>query len=206
MVFRGARDYIHSTDLYDELIAGAKAARLPTLDGVIVLEMRAAIRTQPQFRFSADEGPPLSRAAAVFRLGMGHEFVFGTIVPSERPVVGRKPYDESRIAREARINDQLIELRADTGMSPIEVITALAVFQHKTLLPPPTGKRWLLVRLFLTRPLRPQDAAAVTISLDRVVRDSMTRSTVSVPNRQLGNLDFILGSASAQLNEASAAG
>jgi hypothetical protein len=191
MMFRGNRDYIHSTDIYGELISGASAAGLPPVDGMVILEIRTPLTRQPEFHFGADEQAKLP-GAAVFRLGIGNDFAFGVILPTERHVVGRRPYDEGRIASEARVKDWLVALNTDTGMSPIEVLTALAVFQHKTLFPPPTTKRWLLARLSLVRPLRPQDATAMNISLDRVVGKSITRSTVSVPNERLGNLDFVL--------------
>jgi hypothetical protein len=197
MLFRGTRDYLHSTDIYGELIAGAHAAGLPPIDGIVALEMRMPITSQPEFHFGAAPSSK-SPAAAAFRLGIQGDVVSGAIFASNRPVVGWRPYDESRISSEARINGRKVELFAATGMSPIEVVTALGVLQHKTLFPPPVGKRWLLARLFLRRPLRPQDATTITISLDRVVGKSMTRSGVATFGEQLGHMDFVLGSASAQ--------
>jgi hypothetical protein len=197
MLFRGTRDYLHSTDIYDELIAGVQAAGLPPIDGIVALEMRMPITSQPKFHFG-DAPSSESPAPASFKLGIQGDLVSGAIFASNRPVVASRPYDESRISREARINGRKVELFADTGMSPIEVVTALGVHQHKTLFPPPLGKRWLLARLFLRRPLRPQDTTTITISLDRVVGKSMTRSGLTTFGEQLGHMDFVLGSASAQ--------
>jgi hypothetical protein len=197
MLFRGTRDYLHSTDIYGELIAGAHAAGLAPIDGMVALEMRMPITTQPEFHFG-DAPSSECPAAAAFRLGIQSDVISGAILASNRPVIGCRPYDESRISSEARIAGRKVELFAETGMSPIEVVTALGVHQHKTLFPPPVGKRWLLARLFLRRPLRSQDASTITISLDRVVGKSMTRSSVATLNEQLGHMDFILGSASAQ--------
>lgn len=193
VMLRGSRNYVHSTDLYCELMAGAKAAGLAMIDGIVTLDIRSPITTQPEFHF----GESLAIGGAVaanFELGVGGRVVSGRIVCSNRAVIDRKPYDEERIWRHARVHGSSIEVAADTGMKPIEVVTALGVLQHKTLFPPPNGKRWLLGKLSLTRRLQPQDAKAITVSLDRKVGATITRSIISGVEGQLGSMHFILGS------------
>ena len=195
--FRGTRDYVHSTDMYAELLAGANAAGFSPVAGIVDLGVRRWIRTQPEFHFGAEleekNSPP-----ATFRLGTRIGIVFGAIVASDRPVIERIAYDESPIWTKARIDGNCAEISGETGMRPIEVLTALCAFHHRQMYPPPVGKRWLLARLSLVRPLRPQDAKAITISLDRMVGKVMTRSTIRASMERLGELDFVLGSASAQ--------
>ena len=194
--FRGTRHYVHSTDMYMELLAGADAAGFSPMDGIVHLGVRRPITTQPEFHFGP-ESRDKDACPATFRLGTRTGVVCGTIVASDRPVVGRKSYDESPIWSMARLDGNRAEITGDTGMRPIEVVTALCTFHHRQTYPPPVGKRWLLARLSLSRPLRPQDTRAVTISVDRIVAKSMTRSTIRSPIERLGDLDFILGSASA---------
>jgi hypothetical protein len=195
--FRGTRDYVHSTDMYMELLAGADAAGFSPIDGIVNLGIRRWIRTQPEFHFGVEledkNAPP-----ATFQLGTRTGVISGVIVASDRPVVGRNAYDESPIWSKARVEGDRAEIIGDTGMKPIEVVTALCAFQHRQMYPPPVDKRWLLARLSLVRPLRPQDARAITISLDRMVGKLMTRSTIRASTERLGELDFVLGSASAQ--------
>jgi len=194
--FRGTRDYVHSTDMYTELLAGADAGGFSPVGGIVDLAVRRWIRTQAEFRFGAqlqdNSAPP-----ATFRVGTRTGVVSGAIVASDRPVIGRKAYDESPIWRNARIEGNRAEIAGDTGLRPIEVVTALSTFHHRQMYPPPIGRRWLLARLSLLRPLQPQDARAITISLDRTVGNLMTRSTIRAATEQLGELDYILGSASA---------
>ena len=194
--FRGWRDYVHSTDMYAELLAGANAAGFSPVDGIVDLAVRRWIRTQPEFHFGAEVEeetvPP-----ATFRLGTRTGIVCGAIIASDRPVIDRNPYDESPIWNNARIYRNRAEITADTGLRPIEVVTALCTFHHRQTYPPPAGKRWLLARLYLLRPLRPQDASAITISIDRIVGGVMTRSTIHAAAERVGAIDFILGSASA---------
>src|SRR5262249_1151240 len=96
----------------------------------------------------------------------------------------------------ARIDGNRAQIAGDTGMRPIEVVTALCAFHHRQLYPQPVGKRWLLARLSLLRPLRPQDATDITLSLDRIVGKSMTQSTIRTAIERLGEIDFVLGTAS----------
>jgi hypothetical protein len=190
--FRGTRNYIHSTDLYEELIAGAASAGLPPIDGNVELRFRNPIITQPEFHFG-DDVATSHGAAGSFTLGITDRTLSGQIVASDRPVSGRKSYEESRIWTHAQMDDQRVEIAVDSGMKPIEVVTALAVLQHNTLFPPPPERRWFLTRLFLARRLVSDDARAISIAVERVIGRTMTRCTVTTPMGQLGNLDFILG-------------
>ena len=49
IALRGIRIYIHSTDLYDEILIGARAAGWPPVDGAIELRCRLPITTRPAF-------------------------------------------------------------------------------------------------------------------------------------------------------------
>ncbi|PWT82554.1 MAG: hypothetical protein C5B58_08045 [Acidobacteria bacterium] len=175
--------------MYMELLAGAEAAGLSPIEGIVILGIRRWIRTQPEFHFDVQP----ENAPATFQLGTRTGVVSGAIVASDRPVVGRNPYDESPIWRMARIDGNRAEIIGHTGLKPIEVVTALCTFQHRQIYPPPVGKRWLLARLSLVRPLQPQDATAITISVDRMVGNSMTRSSIRNPIERLGSIDYILG-------------
>jgi hypothetical protein len=182
--------------MYAELLAGANAARFSPVDGIVDLAVRRWIRTQPEFHFGAGAEEETA-SPATFRLGTRTGIVCGGIIASDRPVVGRNPYDESPIWNNARIYGNRAEITADTGLKPIEVVTALCTFHHRQTYPPQVGKRWLLARLYLLRPLRPEDASAITISIDRIVGGVMTRSTIHAATERVGEIDFILGSASA---------
>jgi len=194
--FRGTRDYVHSTDMYTELLAAADAAGFSPVEGIVELAVRRWIRTQPEFHFGAQPQDNGARPAT-FRLGTQAGVVSGAIVASDRPVIGRKTYDESPVWRNARIEGNRAEISGDTGLRPIEVVTALCTFHHRQMYPPPLGRRWLLARLSLLRPLQSQEAGAISISLDRMVGNLMTRSTIRAATERLGELDYVLGSASA---------
>jgi hypothetical protein len=171
-------------------MVGAVAAGLPPIEGQVELKLRFPITTQVEFHFKAGDA---SGSAGSFRLGVGGNLVSGQIVASNRPVLERKAYDEPAIWSRARIDARRIELVTDSGMRPIEVITALGVMIHKTVFPPSPEERWLLARLLLARPLKGSDADSVSVKIERTIGKSMTRSLVAVSEFQLGTMDFILG-------------
>jgi hypothetical protein len=91
------------------------------------------------------------------------------------------------------LEEGTIRMTDDPGMEPIEVVTALSVLQHRKILPPATGRRWLLARLQLARPLRADAAAECQIRLTQTAGRSMTRSVIATPTEVLGTMTFILG-------------
>lgn len=190
--FRGARNYVHSTDLYEELMLGVAAAGLPPADGAVELKLRLPITTQPELHFLAGDslGPA---SAGSFALTIAGRPFSGLIVATDRPVSERKTYDEGAIWSRSRIEDRCIALSADSGMRPIEVITALGVMLHKTLFPPSAGERWLLSKLNLVRPLQASDAVSASVRIERTIGKSMTRCTLAASEVHLGTMDFILG-------------
>jgi hypothetical protein len=193
MMFKGARHYLHSTDVYPELIAGAAACGW-RIDGAIDIRFKKPLMTQPTFHFDgAVEVAESAAAPARFGFGVGGNTVFGRIEATGMPVTGRKAYDERTLWDSARIVGRSISQSGASGYQPIEVVTALTLLLHNTLLPVTApGRRWLLARLSLTRPLQPGDAET-TIEIRHAVGRSMTRSALTTPSETLGEILFIVG-------------
>lgn len=189
--FRGARDYVHSTDLYEEIVAGAQAAGV-VVEGPIDLRIRGRITHRPIYAFApcADAPDRHAPATCTYRSGTARWGV--TIRESEEPVSARKPYDESPASRFSRIDGRSIELVAPTDMRPIECLTALGVALHRTALPPPNGKRWMLGQLTLSRALIAEDAIWLKAAIVRIVGDAIARSTIVARDGELGAMVFIL--------------
>src|SRR4051812_6322440 len=84
--FRGARNYLHSTNVYPELIAGAAACGWQ-VDGAIDIRFKRRFTTQVEFHF--DGSAEIEESAAVgarFTVGVGEETVVGRILATEVPV------------------------------------------------------------------------------------------------------------------------
>jgi hypothetical protein len=193
MSFRGSRSYLHSTDLYETLLRACKESGLGTVDGPISLKIRRKLERQPRFElYEPDEEPMLAGCSAEFTAAVAGRTVVGSARESDRPVTQRTRYNETLIWDRASIAGETITLREQTGATAIEVITALAVLHHRTLLPPAAEWRWMLSRLGLARPLVRADAAAVKITLRRQLGGQMTRSDITVRGDALGSLEFVL--------------
>jgi hypothetical protein len=187
---RGARDYVHSTDLYEEIVTGAAAAGL-TFEGPVDLRIRAKIIHRPSYRFMlADDAPGPSAASCTFE-SRGSAYLVA-VTESDVLVVERKPYDESPAARAASIEGRVARLKGKTGLRPIEAVTALAVHLHKTALPPPPGQRWMLGQLSLKRPLAESESQFLELRIDRLIGETTSRTRISASDGAIGTMIFIL--------------
>ena len=187
---RGSRDYVHSTDLYEEIAAGAAQARLE-FSGPLDFRIRAKITHRPRYAYQA-AGEPVGANAATCTFRNGGENFVAVVRETDELVMERKPYDEGPAARLSTITGQKAALHGPTGMRPIEALTALAVHLHKTALPPPSGLRWMLGQLTTSRALLAEDASQLTLEIDRQIGKATTRTRITAHDGVIGNMIFIL--------------
>ena len=128
-----------------------------------------------------------------FRFTSEGRTIAGFVDESATAIAANKPYEEARIWDHARIEDKRAMLRHDTGMAPIEVITALGVLQHKTLYPPEAGHRWLCVRVRFGHPPRPEEVDHVDVEIRQFIAGKISKSAIGLHGENLGEMSFILG-------------
>lgn len=192
--YRGTRSYIHSTDLYEGVVAGAAAAQVSVV-GAIELRIRALLVDSPRYIFSRELLPNASGAPAVCFLESDVGPLHVVIEATSEPVTERKQYDETPVATLSRLEGRTAILDGDTGLRPIEAVTALAVLLHKASLPPSDGRRWMLAQLTIKRPLLPIDASTLKLTIERLVGGSMTRTRIDAADETIGHMMFILSKA-----------
>jgi hypothetical protein len=191
VAFRGSRDYVHSTDIYEEIVSGAKLANLfPS--GRIDLHIRRKIVSRPIYLFTREAFAGEEDAAYANIELSGLKWLV-RVVNTAHPVEATKAYDEQRIFDASFIEENRIFLRQNIGMRPIEVVTALSVRLHKTLFPPGPLQRWLLGRLNVSRPLDSRDSEFMAIEIERRIGKNITRARVIAKDRAIGSLTFMLG-------------
>ena len=111
--FRGARNYVHSTDLYEHLLAGLTGAGIGPVDGPMMLTIRRKIAAQPEFHFFP-AGDAREGASADFLVTARSQEIRGVIRESIRPVLQQREYDERPIWNAATITDDTVTItRAD---------------------------------------------------------------------------------------------
>jgi hypothetical protein len=192
VAFRGARKYVHSTTLYEEILVGAKALGLD-VDGPIELTVRRLMTMQPELRYSLAPPGVADDTRVGFGIEVGGVRWHGIVVDRGEPVVHRRPYDETPIWEHAVQEGKAIRLEQDTGMRPIEVVTALNLLLHRKLFSIAEGRHWYLARMYLARPLWSEDAQMVQLELARNFADRLTRSLITMGDRSIGYLEFMLG-------------
>ncbi len=193
---RGRRLYVHSTDLYADILAGAEALFGGPCDGALSLTLRTTFDRAPRILYRAHtrDAAGIADAVVEFSLGVAQQRVDGWVVADGPQVTARKSYDEQPIWSAAVHDGDSVTLAHDPGAAPIEVLTALGVALLNRRLPPPTGRKWLLGRLQLGRPLRDSDSAALRLSLRANAKGDVARLNVAVGDEALGAMMFLLGS------------
>ena len=187
---RGARDYVHSTDLYEEIASGASQAGLQ-FSGPLDFRIRAKVTRRPRYLFQpAGEAVGANAATCTFRSG-GEAWV-AVVTETDQTVVARKPYDEGPAARLSKVEGKKAVLDGATGLRPIEALTALAVHLHKSALPPPAGLRWMLGQLTLSRALEPGDVVQLALEIDKQIGPATTRTRITARDGVIGTMIFIL--------------
>ncbi len=186
--FRGARRYVHSTDIYTRILEGAAQAGIP-VDGKIDLKFHARIERTPEYAFFTIDVADIGGAARCAFESAGKTYI-ARVVPGDRPVGGRRDYDESPVARFSEVRDGCARLAGPTGLEPIEALTALAVHLHKTTCPAPSGGRWMLGHLLLRRPLIAADANGLMLKFERFLGKTITRTGITAAAGPLGSMIF----------------
>jgi hypothetical protein len=192
VAFRGSRDYIHSTDIYEEIINGAALANLG-FEGPIDLRIRTKITCRPRYIFLPVDAL-FEDAAATCSFNSGGSSYVAAITETAEVVIDRKAYDDSSAATASIIEGRSARLIGETGLRPVEAVTALAVHLHKTALPPATGQRWMEVQMSIHRPFIDADTSTLALHIDRIVGGTMTRTRIEAIGGPLGTIMFILAS------------
>ncbi|MBP2434210.1 hypothetical protein [Bradyrhizobium elkanii] len=190
--FRGSRDYVHSTDIYQQIIDGA-ALNGWNISAPMDLRINRKMTKQIIYRYSSTPAVEAKSTGAIGAIELNEKTWHVELQDVGDPVGDTKPYDEARIWNSATLGDLDVRLGHDVGMQPIEVVTALAVHLHKQRLAPAAGRRWLLARLELKRLLRAEDACNMKIAVDRRIGNSITRSQIEAADGRIGAMTFIQG-------------
>lgn len=180
--FRGSRQYLHSTTLFDALVALTD----PDPSAAVALNIYKVI-TEPVgvAPFAGDRAAVAGTFAFVGR--DGRAAVLGLYPAPGAPAPGRVPCNEDAIIASADIADDRAGARAGTVGSLVETIVAL----NKALVGARMAGR--LKPMFSTLDLArlPAVPARVELRIDRQLGIKLFVSTISVDGAPLGRITFI---------------
>jgi hypothetical protein len=150
LAFKGSRDYLHGTDLFEALVALTGAREQVSFR--VRKVMRCGLEALPM-----EEDAPVEWCCAVFGYSCGAErFQIGV---RERPgvlVTGHRPYDEDAVRADAILRGDQVESPGPVAATFFERVLAI----NKLLMTrvfPEVKDGWLFTRLELDRvPERPR--------------------------------------------------
>jgi hypothetical protein len=192
VAFRGARRYVHSTTLYEQLIEGARSLGLQ-LSGPLEMRLTRLMTKQPQFLFQEGLAFENGEQPAAVSFYVGEVPWRCRISERDEPVERRESYNEAPIRERAVVEGQTIRMDGSVGARPFEVVTSLTLQLHEALFSIPPDRKWFLARIQLNRILLAEDAERMQITMIRKSGAGLTRCVISSGAASIGNLDFMLG-------------
>lgn len=187
LAYKGARTYLHGTDMYNAIMEYLGCVMPQHLRGPLKMVMHEFARNQVDLRYSvgAERCPRPENARLEFFLA---DDVSGWLSETHRPVRSSRPYPENEIVAGSRIEGPAITAVPGASFSAIEVLVSLTKYLHSTLRPGPAG--WAFTRLELQRPLNDSDKDNLQVELLHALGNRLTKSAVRVAGIQLGHIYF----------------
>ena len=180
--FKGERDYLHGTDIYNALLPRLQQhfGEISALD----LAFHRIARTQLDM---VDQNPDGNSAAVCnFTAGLARHTIH--LVESGRPVVRRYPFPEDAIASEISFDSVMRSacLRGQPNHTAIDIWVAMTKALHKHLLP----GTWLFARARLPRPLPDSPAVERRVRIAAQMGNHLTRCVLSHDGADHGEIYF----------------
>jgi hypothetical protein len=149
--YKGNRNYIHGTDLFDHISQYVlNELKLTELENV-TMAIHRMIRSQIKFQLITHPEPERpSNLAATFRFLVRDTQYICLLQEDGRSVSGRYPYDEDQVTDICNLDsdDKTISLVGKRPFTNIETVVAMNKYLLQTCFPEAGGK-WLFTRVQL---------------------------------------------------------
>jgi hypothetical protein len=195
LCYKGDRDYLHGTDIYNAVVDHlsmqypVNEAKAPYFIFHTFIRAECAMFIGAGADRDEVDGPPVVE----FGMSFGEKEVAGYLMETGQKITCRNPYDEDRIGQASIVKEQSVTIFEDTGFSAIEVAVAMTKRLHNALLPAPRGK-WVFSKLELSRLLRNEDTIEMAISLKSNLNNRLTKSVLTARGEQIGHIYFSMAS------------
>lgn len=177
MKFKGSRNYLHGTDIYQDLVAAIGSP-------VITMTIRRPLTTQPRLVLVAGEGRPDPQAYVQFTaLDTASMKWHGWLEPTDIPVTDRYPYDESWIEY-THPDFHCLVANPHEGFTPIELVVSGNRILHSLRYP---RHRFVMTKLEVWKELKDD---RVTLVMNRGLANRRTVSTIIIGGEEYGLVTF----------------
>ncbi|CAB3804352.1 hypothetical protein [Pararobbsia alpina] len=193
--FKGRRDYVQGPDMLNEVGKTIRACMEGSLTG---LDFAVHRMTHHNLALELAEGEAAPQAVdAVATLGFEVRGVRwnGRLVERAEMPVERIAYDEARVLQVCSLDAQarIIELKTAAPFSPIETIVSMNKALHVAVFPG-TTQPWVFCRWRGPSWPLPEDLAGCRVQIRQAIGTRFTRSSVSLGETVIGQIDFSLRS------------
>lgn len=189
--FKGARDYIHGTDMFSRMI---EPSHLPSMLENIRFTVHDFVRTPVCRLYSTNIKGTLNDvenicARCQFDIGGNTYWLALTQDSGDAVSGGRYEYDEDRIIRLCVMQDEGIVLTQSSPFTFIENVVAMNKHMHQQLFPDAVGK-WIFTRIDLSRSCN--DRENLSLQFKHNMNYRLTKSDVLINGEKVGDIYFSL--------------
>lgn len=187
--YKGDRDYIHGTDIFNALIG----LHSPAAISKVRFTIHGFVRTPRCEVYRADSREALStlqdiKVRASFDLSGVTQWVALRESSSPGPV-GRYEYTEDRITALCTIQDHGVALRRESNFTFIETVVAMNKYMHAKLFADADGK-WIFTGIDLGHGC--DAGTGISLKIGRDVNYRLTRAEIMHNGHAFGNIFFSL--------------
>lgn len=199
LAFKGERNYVQGTTIFDEtirLLSAAGHSQLNNLEFLIHKITSANLRLVIE---THHDTAPAFDDIAVMKFVANGQPMHACIRPDAGVPDVRVPYDESAVVDRCEIDAATRSIRLvldDSGFSQIEVLVSMNKALHLAVLEKPEGTSWVFCRWDSPCWLLPADLSGVTVTLKQTLGTRLTRADVELRGQVLGQIYFSAKAAS----------
>lgn len=193
--FKGNRNYIHGTDMYNLIIEQLIEKCFISFDSKFKISIHQFARNQCDLIFSKESDSSFfipENQIAEFEILHNEHKIIGYLTEVDRVIDCRIPFNEDIIENLSTIDNFTITMKDDIsgfGYSPIEITVLMAKKLHYNNYPLSEGK-WIFVKLDLTRLFKNNDSDKIKINMIHNFKNQLTKSEIYVENFLIGYIYF----------------
>ena len=190
--YKGDREYLHGSDIFDAL--SGLAEELAGGTGAFI--ERITFRRFARFSCKVLTKPPTDPSQIVSQSKIripGISSIDIWIVETESPITLRRPFDEEQLLANASLGPDgcSVYLPSRTGYSPIEEVIVLTKHLNYAVTPVVNGK-WIFGQLDLVEALS-ADYKEMVIRMKSLVKGRFSVNEILTDGRSIGTIRFIVG-------------
>ena len=189
LCYKGERDYIHSTDIYQELVSNLVESGESIK--LFSLSIHKIIRNQCDIIVTESrENIDTKNKVAQFLIQKNVK-ILGYLSESNKVVNCRYEYNEELMENSIKIVENTIIQTEDISFKPIELISYMTKILHNKLLPP-YGKKWMFTKVETAELFNDANKNRYKIKLNNNFNNKLTKSEIIYSNKIVGHIYFSL--------------